>query len=138
MADLSQTAANVAFNDADVKYRLVQFGEAVTQGMPVYRKAADGKYWKAQNDGTAAESDVVGICMVRGAAADSWGIIATEGNINIGATLAVGETYCVSNAYGAICPVADVGSTEFPCILGPATTTSNLKLKPSAAGVAKA
>lgn len=44
MADLSQTAANVALNDSAVKYRLVQFGEAVTQGMPVYRKTSDGKY----------------------------------------------------------------------------------------------
>jgi hypothetical protein len=137
MADLSQTAANVAFNDSDVKYRLVQFGEAVTQGMPVYRKAADGKYWKAQNDGTAAEADAVALAMTKGAS-NGWGIVATEGNVDVGATLAVGETYCVSNAFGAICPVADVGSTEFPTILGVASTASNLKLKPSTAGVAKA
>jgi hypothetical protein len=138
MADLSQTAANVGFNDADVKYRLVQFGEAVTQGMPVYRKAADGKYWKAQNDNAAADAEAVGICIVRGAAADAWGLIATEGNINIGATLAVGESYFVSNAFGAICPAADVGSTEFPTFLGIANSATNLELKPSSAGVAKA
>lgn len=137
MADLSQTAANVALNDADVKTRLVQFGEAVTQGMPVYRKAADGKYWKAQNDNTAADAEAVGIALTKGAA-NGYGFIATEGNIDIGATLAVGESYFVSNAFGAICPAADVGSTEFPTYLGVATTTSNLKLKPSAAGVAKA
>lgn len=137
MADLTQNAANVAINDSDVKYRLVQFGEAVTQGMPVYRKAADGKYWKAQNDGTAAEADVVGIALTKGAA-NGWGFIATEGNIDIGATLAVGQTYCLSNGYGTICPVADVGSAEYPTNLGVASSTSNLMFKPQAGGVLKA
>ena len=137
MADLVQTPANVALNDADVKTRLVQFGEAVNQGMPVYRKAADGKYWKAQNDNGAAEAAATGIVLTKGAA-NGYGYIATEGNVDIGATLVVGETYCVSNAFGSICPIADVGSTEFPTILGVASTASNLKLKPSSAGVAKA
>ncbi len=138
MADITQTAANVALNDNAVKTRLVQFGEAVTQGMPVYKKAADGKYYKAQNDGTAAEADAVGICITRGAAADSWGLIAIEGNINVGGTLVVGESYFVSSAFGGICPAADVGTGKFPTYLGVASTASNLKLKPFAAGVAKA
>lgn len=138
MADITQTAANVAINDSAVKTRLVQYGEAVTQGMPVYKKAADGKYYKAQNDNTAADADALGIALTRGGAADSWGLIALEGNVDLGATLSVGESYFVSAAFGGICPAADINSGKFPTYLGVATTASNLKLKPFAAGVAKA
>lgn len=138
MADITQTPANVAINDSAVKTRLVQYGEAVTQGMPVYKKAADGKYYKAQNDNTAADADALGIALTRGAAANSWGLIALEGNIDVGGTLVVGESYFVSAAFGAICPAADINSGKFPCYLGVATAAGNLKLKPLSAGVAKA
>ena len=56
MADLVQTAADVALVDNESQTQRVRVGEAVTQGMPVYLKSADRKYWKAQHDGSAEEA----------------------------------------------------------------------------------
>src|SRR5690606_160513 len=53
MANISQTAANVAVGASTTPTRLVQFGEAVTQGQPLYQHT-DGKYYQCDaNDGVA-------------------------------------------------------------------------------------
>jgi hypothetical protein len=66
-------------------------------------------------------------------------VIAQGGTeINLGATLAVGETYVVSAALGAIAPVADLVSTNFVTVLGVANTTTTLIFNPQPSGIAKA
>lgn len=135
MADISITAANVAIGSAATQYSFVQFGETVTQGHSVYLKT-DGKYWKADADGLAT-AEGRGIVLTP-SGADGYGFIVTDGPMIMGATLAVGTTYVVSTTAGGIAPIADLGSGDFPCILGTATTASLLQVDISFAGVAKA
>lgn len=136
MADLIQTPANVSLTDSsDTQIRKVVYGESVTQGMPVYRKASDDKYYKADK-GYLANAEAVGIALTPGAIGE-YGVIATRGEIDLGATLSLGETYVVSTA-GAISPVGDLTTNEHPTILGIAITTASLKLDISVSGVTKA
>ena len=134
MADISQTAGNVALGGANVPTRIVQFGEAVTQGQPVYQSASNSKYYQCDaNDGV--EKAVAAGIVISPAGADGWGVIAVPASspgkslINLGATLAVGTVYAVSATKGAIAPIADLSSTQFITVLGVATTAALLDLQ---------
>ena len=115
MADLTVTAANVGAG-SDTQTNRVQIGEAVTQGQCVYKKAADGKYWLADNSTTTLAA-AAGIALT-GGATDEYIILATKGDIDIGATLAIGTIYTVSSTSGAIHPELDIATTEIVTILG--------------------
>lgn len=136
MADLSQTAANVACGGSDAEIDLVQAGEAITQGMPVYLKAADLKYYKTDADGLAT-ADCVGIALTP-AALNGYFVIQTDGDINLGATLTVGLEYYCSTNFGGICAIGDLTTGDYPTRLGVAITSSVLRMGIFAAGVAKA
>ena len=138
MADLSQTAANVGLtNDAGSQIDASKvYGEAVTQGNAVYLKTSDNKYWKADAD-AAATASADGIALTPGAA-DEYGVVCTEGYVDLGATLTVGETYVVSTTAGGIAPIADLGSGDYTTILGVATAADTLELNIYVSGVAKA
>ena len=134
MANLTQTSANVAAG-SDTGTTRVQVGEAVTEGQPGYQ-ATTGKYLQADASvvTTAAATGV----FLTPAALDGYAIFATSGLINLGATLAVGETYVVSATKGAIAPIGDLTTGEFVTPLGIAISTSELRLVPRASGIAKA
>lgn len=136
MADLSQTAANVAMGGSTTKITRVIAGEAITQGNAVYLKTSDSKYYKTDAD-VLATSLAAGIALTP-ASTDGYFVMATEGLVNLGATLTVGlEYYCSTNA-GAICPIGDLTTGDFPTRLGFATSASLIDLKIFSAGVAKA
>jgi len=143
MADLSQTAANVKIGSQDTPTRLVQYGEAVTQGQPLYRNTTDGKYYRCDANDTAAKAVVAAIALTPGGV-DEWGLAALPSNVpsrslvNLGATLAVGTHYGVSATVGAIAPIADIISTQFPAVIGVAVSASLLDFQPSISTVAKA
>lgn len=137
MANLSQTAANVAAGGNNVAFALVQAGEAVTQGQPVYQSTSTLKYLQTDANDTAAKAVAAGIALTP-AASDGYFILARSGPVNLGATLAVGTLYAVSATKGAICPVADLGSSEYVTLLGIATTTALLDLRISVSGIQKA
>lgn len=143
MADLSQTAANVAIGSSTAPTRRVQYGESVTQGMPVYLKESDSKYYQCDANDTAAKAVAAGIALTPGAT-DGYGLIAIPSDspgislVNLGATLAVGTVYAVSATKGAIAPVADISSTQYVTILGVATTASLLDLRIVVSNTAKA
>ena len=138
MANLTITAGSVGIQSQISKglLSIVQYGEAVTNGQPVYLKAADGKYWRCLID-TAAEAACVGVALT-GNSTDGWGVIALSGaSINLGATLVVAEVYALGSTAGTIAPESDLTTTgKFPCILGYAQTASILALNIQAAGVA--
>lgn len=142
MANLSQTAANVAVGASTTPTRLVQFGEAVTQGQPLYQHT-DGKYYQCDANDGVAKALAAAIALTPGAI-DGYGIVAlpssTPGRsiVNLGATLAVGTAYAVSATKGAIAPLADIGSGEIVTVLGVATTTALLDFQPSISNTAKA
>jgi len=142
MADISQTAASVSMGSATTPNRVVQFGEAVTQGMPLYLHT-DGKYWQCDANDTALKADCKAIALTPGGI-DGHGLAAlpssTPGRslVNLGATLVVGEVYAVSATKGAIAPIADITSTQFVSVMGIATTAALLDFQPSISNTAKA
>ena len=137
MADISITAANVGLTDSSgITYRIVQYGEATTQGRSLYLKAADGKYWLA-NAGALAAAAAVGIALTPGAA-DEYGIMVEEGPIDLGTALASGATYVVSSTSGGIAPVADLTTGDYTTILGVALASNKLDLRIYQSGVIKA
>ncbi len=133
MADLTITAANVLNTSASVA--TAPAGESITAGQSIYISANDGKAYKAQADGTAAQADVAGLAL-NGAGAGQPVQYATDGAINIGATTAKGTVYCVSATAGGICPIADLASGDFVSLVGYATATDgSLVVRRKATGV---
>lgn len=125
MAEIGPVAANVKAS-SDSSVLLVQYGETVTQGEAVYLKASDGKHWLADNSTTTLAA-VVGMSLTPGAA-DGYGYIAISGDMDLGATLSVGEVYCLGSTSGAIHPVTDLATTEILTIIGYGKTAALLKL----------
>lgn len=138
MADITTTAANVLAG-SDAKKTRVTAGATVTAGKALYRDSADNKYKLADADAEATAA-CDGIALTGGA--DGQPIIIARpslgGTINLGATLAVGQTYVVSTTAGGIAPISDLGSGDFATIIGVATSTSILKFGYLAPKVAKA
>ena len=135
MADISQTAANVAAGSSTTRVQLVQAGEAITQGQPVYL-ASDGKYYQTDANDTAVKAQAKGVA-VSPASTDGYFLMAVDGLINLGATLAVGQVYVVSATKGAIAPYGDLTTNDYVTILGVATTTALLDINILVSGVQK-
>lgn len=142
MADISQTAANVGVGASTTPTKVVQYGESVTQGMPVYKSTSDSKYYKADAD-TLAAAAVAGIALTPGAT-NGYGTIALPSNtagvslVNLGATLTVGIEYYASTNAGGIAPVGDITTGDFPTSLGFAVSASLLDFQVTICSVAKA
>jgi hypothetical protein len=135
MSDISVTAASVVKGAGAVLDRGYA-GETITAGQAVYRDTTSGKYLKADsNSATAAARVPVGIAL-NGASLDQPLTIQKTGDIAIGATLTAGVTYYLSDTPGGICPVADVGTGEYFCIIGIAKSTSVLSIGILSSGVA--
>lgn len=116
----------------------VTAGGTITAGMPVYKDTADSDKHKAARANVLATSQVAGIAL-NGASNGQPLVIQTRGDINLGATLAVGETYCLSDAVaGQIIPHSDYGAGDFACIIGTAESASILELNIHSPGVARA
>ncbi len=125
MAALTQTAGNVI----GTSRKIGTSGDTITAGMPVYRDAADSNKLKRCRANAAGTASCNGIALTGSSSGQPIVYQEDAGNINLGATLTVGETYCVSDATaGAIVPVADLGTGDYITVLGVATSASNLKL----------
>ncbi len=133
MADLTQTAANVASGSGATTQRR-DAAVAITAGDTVYVDS-NGDLALCENDQTATEANCAGIAL-NDAAAGQPVVYQVAGQINVGATLTAGEVYVVGAVGGAIAPVADVLATEFTTILGVAISTSLLEMGLLPSGVA--
>ena len=101
----------------------IQFGETVTKGDWLYRKASDGKYYQATND-VAAEAVVTGICLV-GGALDAYGSMVTAGPILLtfsSSDMLIGQPYYLSSTAALMHEEADLASTDILAYLGQALT----------------
>lgn len=136
MADLSITAASVGIAALGTQYTTVQVGEAVTQGQPGYPSTADNLYYQTDANLSAAAAAATGVFLTA-AATSGYAIFAQRGSYIPGATLTVGQTYCVSRTKGGICPIADLTTGDYVTILGVATTTTALTLAINASGTPK-
>ncbi len=136
MADLSITAANVGVHDSGALTQIVQAGESVTQGNPVYLNSA--KYYQCDADAGASNAVCAGIAITP-ADADGYFVMATPSAntiLDLGATLVVGTIYVLSGTKGAIAPSADLASGDYVTTLGIATAADKLVLDIQVSGVA--
>lgn len=131
MADLPITSENVKPAGTNAILKAVLLGETVTAGETGYENSSDGKFYKGDADDA---TDTRGV-FVLGGSTDTYGIIQTGGDITIGATVTVGETYVTSATEGKICPRADLTTGDRINILGIAKSTSVIALRVNATGV---
>jgi hypothetical protein len=139
MANLSQTPANVkpvTSGGNPSQTRKVVWGATIAQGNPVYRDDADGKWKLADNNVSAllAGSKGFGVALTAGSDGQP-GLVHVGGDINLGGTLVVGETYALSATAGALCPIADVVTTNFATVLGNALDVATLRMPATGAVV---
>lgn len=127
MADITVTPANVTKTDGSTTDGVA--GEAINAGQVVYLDTAvtPNVYKLAQADGTAIQAGAAGIAL-NTAALNQPVRVQTSGTINPGGTVAIGQVYAVSAAFGGIAPYADLVSTNRVCLLGVGMTASTLKL----------
>ena len=134
MADLTITAANVVAS-ANAVRESGTAGATITAGQLVYLDTTDMKYKLADNNGAAALRVPNGVAL-NGAANNQPLVIQKAGDITIGATMTAGVAYYLSDTPGGICPVADLASGEYPCIIGIAKSTSLMDVGIHPSGVA--
>lgn len=129
MADLTQTAASVATVSGPINGDFTA-GATLAEGMPVYLDA--NSVWQKARCTTATLAGGVdpkrtGI-VITPATIGRRVFVQENGVVNLGATLVVGTIYCISATLGAICPIADLATTNKVNILGIALTAANLDM----------
>ena len=135
MTDISITAANVLAG-TNSTHKSGTSGATITAGQVVYLEDSSNTWKLADNNSaTAAVRTAQGIAL-NGASAGQPLFVLTGGDITIGGTLTAGVAYYLSDTPGGICPVADVGSGEYSCLLGMATSASVLSVAIKYSGVA--
>lgn len=127
MADLTVTAASV-LPGANAIVRQGTAGETIAAGKVVTYSETTGKFVLTDtNHATAALRKATGIAL-NGASLNQPIDVQTGGDITVGATLTAGLAYYGSDTPGGICPVADIGSGEYVCLLGIAKSTTVLAI----------
>jgi len=135
MADLAITAANVV-SSTGAQTSDGTAGGTLTQGDTVYQDAADSNKWK-RADANASLATSTGIGIALNAAENGQPVrIQTLGDINVGATLAVGTVYVISATAGKIAPTTDLVSGWFTFVIGIGKTASIMTMVMKTAGVA--
>jgi hypothetical protein len=125
MADITITAASVVAGTGSVRKAGIA-GETITAGQAIYLSSTTQKWMLADNNSAEAEPrTAIGIAL-NGAALNQPTVALTSGDVTIGATLTAGAAYYLSDTAGGICPLADVLSGEYVCLIGLAKTTAIL------------
>lgn len=135
MADLVVIAANVKPGSDLVTKRGIA-GEAISAGDSLFI-ATDGELELCEKDQAAADAACVGVAVNDAAALQpiEYGI---TGTIDMGAILAIGQTYIVGAGPGGLAPEADAAVGNFTTVVGISTTANILKLGILQSGVAHA
>jgi hypothetical protein len=126
-ADLTVTATSVVQGTVAVTTTGTA-GEALTAGQMVYKKAADGRWYKGDCNSATAEVRVAKGVALNGAAAGQPAVVQTAGQVTIGATLTAGTVYYLSGTPGGIRPAADNTTGDYPQAVGMAISTTVLLL----------
>jgi len=135
MTDLVITAANV-LSGSGAKITHGTAGATVTAGQTVYRDPTDSKYKLADNNSaTAAVRSVDGFALHASLAGQPLAVH-ESGPLTVGATMTAGTVYVLSDTPGGVQPTTDLGSGEYPTILGIATSTTVLNVNIQESGVA--
>jgi hypothetical protein len=135
VANLIITAASVVAGANSVR-DFGTAGEAITAGAGIYLSSTSKKWMLADSNSATAEARKATGIALNGAALDQPVAVHKSGDITIGATLTPGVAYYLSDTPGAICPLADVGSGEYVCLLGIAKSAAVLAVGIQYPGVA--
>jgi hypothetical protein len=131
MAALTITAANVSLDSGPHDADCIA-GEAFNAGAGVYLKASDGKWYKAQCDGTAEEagSQDSGIALFTASGAGARGAVAKrDAVVSVGsAVCAAGIPYFAGATAGSLNPIGDLVSTNLSTLMAIGYSTSKLKI----------
>jgi len=129
MSDLSVTSGSVLAS-SNATTANVTAGETITAGQAVYRKTADGLYYKADsNSGTSEAQTPTGIALNGASAGQPLKIAMEDSDFTPGATITEGELYVLSGTAGGIAPVADLVTGMKVSAIGVGKATNKLALK---------
>ncbi len=135
MTDISITAGNVV-PGADAEINRTRFsGASVTAGQWVYLDPDTRKWLGADANSATQAARTAGGVALHAAAANQPLAVQTGGSLTMGGTLTPGVAYYLSENAGGMCPVADVGSGEYVCLLGIALTASVFRINIDAPNV---
>lgn len=135
MADLVITASSVVAGAGAVNAAGIA-GEAIAAGKAVYVSSTTRKIMLADsNAGTAEARRAIGIAL-NGAALDQPVGYIKSGPLTMNAVLTANTPFFLSDTPGGICPIADVGTGEYLCQLGIASSTTVLQVNIQNTGVA--
>lgn len=135
MTDATVGSSAVAGANAQISQGIA--GAAITINQSVYLDTATGTWKLADGDNVATAGTAaldVGVAMNT---APSGGLlfVAREGTITMsGATFTRGVPYFISLTAGGLCPLADLGSGDYPVYMGLATSATAIWLHPHATG----
>lgn len=135
MTDLVITAtAVVAGSDANTVAGT--FGETVAAGQLVYKSSSTHKFMLADADSATPEARTALGMALNGGALNQPGVVQKSGDVTLNAALTANVAYYLSGTAGGLCPIADVGSGEYLCLIGIAKSTTVLDIAIQATGVA--
>ena len=136
MADVSVTAASVAFSTQAVIRREYTFGETVTVGQVVYLNSSNQWMKTDSNAGTSGNllTDLRGIAVAAGNLNQPAAVCTSDPGFTVGGTIVNGTSYYTSNTAGAISNTVPT-TGDYPTFLGLAKSTTVLNLNPIATGV---
>lgn len=132
MVDYSVTPANVIAG-SNASRVSGSAGETIAAGKAVVLSPTTKKWMLADSNSATAALRVAQGVALNGAALDQPLQVATRGDVTVGAVLTANVAVYLSDTPGGLCPVADVGSGEYPCMMGMAKSTSVLTLNIQAA-----
>lgn len=127
MSDLSVTAASVV-KGSNAVVENGTAGETIAAGKAVYKSSTTNKWMLADSNSGTAEARAATAIALNGASLNQPIAVQKAGQITAGAALTAGIQYYLSDTPGGICPVADVGSGEYVCLVGIALSASLLDL----------
>lgn len=136
MTDISITAANCVVSGTGQGRASGTAGGTITAGQAVYLDPTTHKWTLADADSATAAARHAGGIALNSASLNQPIDVVTSGAVTIGGTLTAGVAYYLSGTAGGICPVADVGTGEYSCVLGIATSASVLDVNIQFSGVA--
>lgn len=135
MTDIVITPANVLpASNAERDQGIA--GETITAGKAIYLAATTNRWMLADSNSATAEARQAKAIALNGASVGQPVAFQKSGDITIGGTLTAGQAVYLSDTPGGLCPLADVGSGEYVCLIGLAKSTSVLAMGIQYPGVA--
>lgn len=128
MADVSITPANV-LKGSNAKTRRGTAGATITAGQALYVDTADSNKLKLADAGAAATAVVAGIALHGAASGQPIEYVTEDDDFTPGFTMSLSGSgddavYVLSNTAGAIKPVPDLTSGDYPVVLMVAKSTT--------------